>query len=69
MITCMSNLELKFYKELSLHERINDKQEQQEHLAKMVAYDHCDIDGTEIFCKRMRKLLISLTSLHAVKPY
>jgi len=69
MITCMNRIELKFYKELPLHERINDKQLQQEHLAKMIAYDHCDIDGIEIFVKPMRKLLNSLTSMDAVKPY
>ena len=53
----MNSLELSWYKDLTLNERINDKQEQQEHLAGITAYDHCDIDGIEIFSRKVRKVL------------
>jgi hypothetical protein len=57
MIASMDSFELKWYKELSLNERINDKQSQMEHLAKITAHDHGDIDGTNIFNKSVRKEL------------
>jgi hypothetical protein len=65
----MDRLELKFYKELSLHERINDKQEQLEHLTKICAYDHGDIEGCEIFTQSFRKYLEYLVTPRAKKPY
>jgi hypothetical protein len=69
MLVSMDSFELKWYKELSLNERINDKQEQAEHLARVTAYDHLDIEGTEIFIKPLRKYLKYLTTTNAVKPY
>lgn len=60
MITIMDTLELSFYKELTLNERINDKQTQQEHLAKLTAHDHGDLDGIEIFSRKVRKELTRL---------
>ena len=60
MLTIMDKLELSYYKDLTLNERINDKQEQQEHLAGLTAHDHCDIEGIEIFSRKVRKVLTRL---------
>lgn len=70
MLDTMDSLELKFYKQLSLNERINDKQGQLIHLAKVSAYDHMELpDYANIFPKRVRTILRKLTSDNAVKPY
>lgn len=61
MIIMMDACELYHYKELTLNERINDKQEQLEHLAKLGTEDgHGWIGGYNMFTKVLRLELLEL---------
>ncbi len=70
MLNTMDSLELEFYKQLSLNERINDKQGQLVHLAKISAYDNMKVpDYANILPRRNRTVIQKLTKEDAVKPY
>lgn len=70
MFELMNSIELKYYKELGIHERINDKQEQLEYLAKWSAYDHMEMpEYANIMPRRVRKTLNHLTKSVATAPY
>ena len=70
MISIMDKCELFHYKELSLHKRINDKQDQLVHLAKVCAYDHLEvIDYINTLSKTEQKEVKSYLKEDSNPPY
>ena len=70
MLASMDKFELGQYKSLSLNERINDKEIQLIHLAKVCAYDHQELfDCINTFSKKNQKEIKSFLSDNSPPPY